>query len=128
MKDWSLTDRLLALALLWIVLGGQLPGCPTLSPSVQATAATYVYEKDDGSVPPPVLAALNRLNRERKLAATAFEDDTLDGQGQVPDQYQVPLAAAQEAGLPALVVTGGDKVLNVVKDPKTEEAVMEAVP
>jgi hypothetical protein len=60
------------------------------------------------------------------VVATVFEDDTRDGSGEVPDQYKVPLAAAQQAGLPALVVTAGDKVLKVAKDPKTEAEVMEA--
>jgi hypothetical protein len=97
------------------------------SPTEPATSATYVYEKDSTSIPAEVLAGLNRLNREKKLIATPFEEDTLDGAGQTPDQYKVPLAAAQSAGLPALVVTSGEKVLAVVKDPKTEAQVMEAV-
>lgn len=100
---------------------------PVEPPTDKATAATYVYEKDDTAVPPPVLAGLNRLNREKKLLATLFEDDTTDGTGEIPEQYKVSLAAARQAGLPALVMTAGDKVLRVVKAPKTEQAVMEAL-
>lgn len=105
--------------------GGPGPG-PTPVPS-EATAATYIYEKDNTAIPAPVSAALNRLNRERKIVATSFEEDTLDGSGQVPDQYEVPLVAARAAGLPALVVTAGSNVLRVVKDPRTEQQVFEAI-
>lgn len=95
--------------------------------TVKATAATYVYEKDSGGVPSHVLTGLNRLNREKKIVATLYEDDTPDGSGEVPEQYKVPLKAAQDAGLPALVVTAGNVVLKVVKAPKTEAELMEAV-
>jgi len=103
-------------------------GCDSVpfAPSQGVTQATYVYEKDDTAVPGAVQFALNRLNRERKIVATLFEDDTTDGMGEVPDQYKVALKAAQDAGLPALVVQAGDKVVRVVKDPKTEAEVMEA--
>jgi hypothetical protein len=125
----NLFDRLSWLALivggLMLLNGGKLP-VPTVSPQ-KATAVTYVYEKDVTAVPVPVLVAINRLNREKKVVASHFEEDTTDGDEQVPDQYKVPLKAAQDAGLPALVVTAGEKVLKVVKDPKTEQQVMEAV-
>lgn len=104
------------------------PPDPKPAPVEKATAATFVYEKDQHALPPPVLAALNRLNRERGIVATVLEADTKDGTGEVPEQYKVPLAAAKEAGLPALVVTGLKGVIRVVKDPKTEQAVMDAVP
>lgn len=100
----------------------------TITPIATPTAATYVYEKDDGPVPAPVQAGINRLNREKKVIASVFEDDTKDGASDVPDQYKVPLAAAQKAGLPALIVTAGAVVVKVVKEPKTEQAVFEAVP
>lgn len=105
-----------------------LPSIPWLPVLTKATAATYVYEKDQHAIPAPVLAALDKLNRDRKITATIFEQDTKDGTGETPEQYKVPLAAALEAGLPSLVVTGGSKVLRVVKNPQTEAAVLEAVP
>lgn len=107
------------------VPGGQLPAPPSVT---RATAATFVYEKDLHVVPPPVLAALNKLNRERDIIATVFEKDTTDGTGEVPEQYKVALDAAAKAGLPALVVLNGKEVLRVVRDPKTEQSVLEAVP
>lgn len=129
----SLDDLKAPLAKIVEELGPKAPGPntpgPTLpGPADPATAAVYVYEKDRGTPPPPVLAALDRINRERKIRATTFEQDTVDGEGEVPDQYQAPLIAAQETGLPALVVMAGNKVLKVVKAPQSEQQVMEAIP
>lgn len=118
-------------AILWVVLIALLlfgKNSPVISPAEKATAATYVYEKGDFAVPNPVKAALDKLNRERKIVATMFEDDTTDGDENVPEQYKVPLAAAKEAGLPSLVAHSGSKVLKVTKDPKTEEDVYKGVP
>lgn len=97
-------------------------------PTTKVTAATFVYEKDQHEVPKPVLAALNRLNREKKIFATILEADTTDGTGQVPAKYVTALAAAKKAGLPCLIVTAGDKVLVTVPNPKTEADVLKAVP
>ncbi len=121
------------IGLFWFVSGGvafpgwtipSLPGIPRLSPAV--TAATYVYEKDEGGIPNEVQTGLDRLNREKKILATPFEQDTKDGAGEVPDRYKVPLEAAKKVGLPSLVATAGAKVVRVVKNPTTEAAVMEA--
>lgn len=96
-------------------------------PNKKPTAVTYVYEKDQGPIPRPVQAALNKLHSEASgVVASLFEDDSTTGTGGVPKQYQVPLRAAREAGLPALVVTSGEVVLKVVKAPKTEAEVLEA--
>jgi len=88
---------------------------------------TYIYEKDQGGVPSPVSVALDKLNR-KGILSTTFEEDTVDGQGEVPEQYKVPLKAAQEAGLPAVVATAGDKVLRVDKAPKSEAEILELAP
>lgn len=96
--------------------------------SGSATAAVYVYEKDAGGVPPFVAVAVNRLNRERKVVATLLEDDTTDGDGDVPEQYRSALDAARKAGLPAVVALAGRTVLRVTPRPGSEAAVMEAVP
>lgn len=111
-----------------LLLGVRLPSLPNVSwpTTTKATAATYVYEKDDHAIPSAVSAALNTLNRQGILATT-FEVDTTDGTGDVPDQYKAALAAAKDAGLPTLIVTAGDKVLRVVKNPKSEAEVIGAV-
>lgn len=94
--------------------------------STKATAATYIYEKDQGGIPAPVAAALDKLNRRTpKVLATTFERNTVDGSGEVPEQYRIALDAAKE--LPSLVVQAGEKVLAVVKNPKTEADVLGAV-
>ncbi len=105
----------------------RVEGC-RVDTSGSATAAVYVYEKDDGAVPPFVTVAINKLNRERKVVATLLEADTTDGTGDVPDQYRQALEAARKAGLPAVVALAGQTVLRVTPAPATEAAVMEAVP
>lgn len=101
---------------------------PVIPPTTEPMAVTYVYEKDDGPIPPAVLSGLNRLNREKKIVATLFEDDSTDGDDDVPDQYKTALRAAKELGLPALIVTAGDRVLWQLKSPQTEEQVIRSVP
>jgi hypothetical protein len=113
-----------------VVVGGAPPVVepdkPAPDPTTKATAVVYVYEKDDGGVPSAVLAGLNRVNREQKIRATLFEDDSTDGTGEIPEQYKTPRAEALKVGLPALVVMAGYAVLRVVKAPTTEAAVVEA--
>jgi hypothetical protein len=103
------------------------PTTPTVDPTTKATAATYVYEKDTTAIPAAVMAGLNRLNREKKIIATVFEQDTTDGTDQVPEQYKAAVAEAKKAGLPCLVVMAGANVLAIVKAPTTVEQVWEAV-
>ena len=103
----------------------ELPPAPT--PTTKATAATYVYDVRSSSIPPAVLAGLNRLNREKKILATLYEDNANSGSGEVPAQYKLAYEAAKAAGLPPLIVTDGKSVLKVVKDPKTVEQIMESI-
>lgn len=118
MERLSTTQKLLILAVAWLFLGGGL--------GVDVTAVSFVYDDKKHVIPPPVASALSKLN-EQGIVATVDEVDTVDGAGQVPDQYKVSRPAAVKAGLPALVVMGGEKVLKVVPSPKTEEAVLGAV-
>lgn len=91
------------------------------------TQITYVYEKDLSAVPRPVSLALQKLNAaDSSVFATEFEEDTVSGNGQTPTQYVIALKAAQQAGLPALVVQAGTTVLRVVKAPTTEKEVLDA--
>jgi hypothetical protein len=121
----DLIDLLVVCCLLLLAFG-RFEGCALPAIGQKATAATYTLDDKQHSVPPPVSAALNKLNRQGILA-TVDEVDTTDGSSDVPDQYKVSRPAAIAAGLPALVVMSGEKVLRTVKDPRTEEAVMEAV-
>lgn len=111
---------LLIVAYLLIGGGGDNP----LSPS-KPTAATYFYEKDSGGIPPAVGEGISKLN-EQGIRATTFEEDTTNANQQIPKQYAVSLPAAREAGLPALVVMAGEKVVRTVKAPTTVEQVIEA--
>lgn len=110
----------------WHLSGGALPNIIAPAPTVKVTSVTFVYEKDDHAIPPPVLAALNQLNRRGIVAAT-FDDDVVDGTGEVPDQFKVALEESRKQGLPLLVVQAGGDVVRVVKSPTTEQQVLEAV-
>jgi len=115
------------LALLVGLLVFRFGGCelPTTITTSQVTAVTFTYDDKKHFVPPPVAAALDKLNRAG-IEADLDEVDTSNPSGTVPKQFAVSRPAAIAAGLPSLVVLAGDKVLRVVKDPKTEEAVIEA--
>jgi hypothetical protein len=122
------THPLVALAVLalagWLILGdGQGCSLPIISPA-KVTAVTYVHD-EKAAIPSPVLAALAELNT-KGIVATAFPDDTTDGDNQVPDQYRVTLPAAKAVGIPSLVVQAGDKVLRTIKSPTAKAAVLEA--
>lgn len=111
----------------WHLTGGKLPDVIAPTPTVKVSAVTFVYEKDEHNIPSPVLAALNQLNR-RGIVATTFDDDVVDGTGEVPAQYKIALEESRKSGLPVLVVQAGETVVKVVKAPKTEAEVLEAVP
>ena len=105
----------------------QWPGVVVATPEI-ATAAVYVYEKDESAIPVGVTVGLNRLNRERGIVATLLEADPDDGTGDVPEQYREALAAATASGLPALVVLSGTTVLSVTPAPVDADAILRAVP
>jgi hypothetical protein len=114
-----------------VLLAGPLPTIPWTVPIVTppvATAAVYVYEKDQTAVPTGVVVALNRLNRDRGIVATLLEADTVDGTGEIPDQYRPALAAAKDAGLPSLVVLSGSTVLSATPAPADPDEIARAVP
>ena len=123
-KQIDFVGLLLIGAALWLALGGG--GLPFTVPGLsKPTDAVYVYEKNSGGVPPAVTSGLSKLN-EQGIMATTHEVDTKDATEQIPDQYKHAVPAAKSAGLPALVVSAGEKVLRTVKAPTTEEAVLEA--
>lgn len=117
---------LIAIGLLvWWLSQQPTPGTPS-SPEVKVTEVHLIYEKDDSAIPSAVAGAITKLNR-LGIDANMWDDDVVDGTGEIPDNHKVPLDEAKKVGLPALVVMAGDKVHKVVKDPKTEESVLDAV-
>lgn len=123
---------LLIIGILLIVLGllkfdfgivFDIPNKPTV-----VTAAVYVYEKDDGPIPTGVYTGIEKLNREKNILASLFEDDTVDGTGEVPEQYKPALDAARTKSIPALVVLSGTNIVTIVEKPQTEAEVLEAIP
>lgn len=96
-----------------------------VEPSTKATAATYFILKGT-PLNQEIVYALDKLNAQG-IRATLALDNTKDGTGDIPDQYKVSLPAARQAGLPALVVMAGEKVMRVVKSPKNEADVIGAI-
>jgi hypothetical protein len=99
-------------------------GGSIVAPS-KVTAAVYVFEQRDGGIQSELRGALDKLNRA-SITATEFDVSGTDGKGELPDQYKTAVPAAKEHGLPSFVVLAGDKVLNVVKAPKTEAEMLTA--
>jgi hypothetical protein len=127
---------ILIVAVAFLLFQGK--GCPQLPipqpqppdppvPVVVIDRVTYVYEKDQGPVPPGVSAGLLALNADkaRKILASEIDDDVRDADGQIPDQYAVALAKAAEVGTPVLVVQAGTTVVRTTK-PTTLQEVLEA--
>ena len=110
--------------LLLLLAGSYQPGPATIG----VDRVTYVYEKDEGAVPPPIQYALGELNK-LKIVATAFEIDSTTGLDSVPAQDRIAVEAAKkpEAGLPCLVVQAGDKVTTIIKSPTTVKQIADAV-
>lgn len=96
----------------------KLPVPISIPSTTKATACVYVYEKDAGPIHPSILAALDKINRDKNIPATLFEQDTKDGTGETPEQYRPALEAAKKATLPAFVVLSGTTVTSTVSAPK----------
>lgn len=108
----------------WLIFGdGQGCSLPLIAPA-KIDRVTYVHD-EKAVIPSPVLAALAELNT-KGIIATAFPEDTTDGDGETPEQYKITLPAARTSGIPSLVVQAGDKVVRTVKGPTTKQQVLEA--
>jgi len=93
----------------------------------QIDQAIYLYEKDDGPIPPGVMAALSKANEESEgeIIAVPFEEDQRDGDGDVPERYAVAYKAGMQFKRPCLVLVSGKatKVVTV----ETYDDVMRAI-
>lgn len=93
-----------------------------VAPVLKVTAATYHFDEQAGGVPSAVTKGIGKLN-DLGIVATTYPSANVPV---TPTQYEVSLPAARAAGLPAFVVMAGDKVVRVVKAPKTEAEILEA--
>lgn len=128
MKDWTTLDRLLVLALLVLLLGPKLPGCPAgpSSPSL----IVMLHEEDHGPLPPYALGAANELTAAGK-EVRPVDDDLVTGLDEVPTWLKPALEpgraimGSDQKG-DALILLAGDRVLKAIKLPTTKEAILEA--
>lgn len=107
----------------------QTPVSPT-NPS-RVTRVTYLFEKDNNPVPAAVLKGLISLNGTDANAASYvfasyFEIDGTAGDGDVPTQYKKAVEVGKDS-IPCLVVENKDGTTKVIKNPKTEADVLNAV-
>lgn len=84
-----------------------------------------VYESSNSIPAPYVTGALNKLTAAG-LQARVFDKDVVTGGGEVPRQIKEAITAANDNGLPALVVLSNGKVISVQDLPKTEQQIVEA--
>lgn len=90
------------------------------APTDKPAAVAYVIERGTPQVP-AISAAIDKLNMSGILATLVFASST-DGTGNTAVQYKAAIAAAKEAGLPAMVVSDKEyKVLKTVKSPKEKD-------
>ena len=106
-----------------------VPDVPMPKPDTtdKVDRVTVVFEKDKGAVSLPVAKALTLLNRQG-VFATEFEVDTVDGDNETPQQYQIAKEAAEREGLPAAVFQVGSKVVKTIRlsESTTTEEITEA--
>jgi hypothetical protein len=122
------------LLLLLLILGlvfllPRIAPTPIDQPTTETiTRLTYVYEIRDGGVPPALLAALSAAELSRdSVRVSVFEEDSTDGAGQVPEQFQRAKAAADEYGKPCLVAESAARVVRVRRNPTGPEDVRYAL-
>jgi len=94
------------------------------SGSVQSPdRAVVVYESEGYTVPPFVQSVL----RDSGIDSIVIDQDIVTGDGKTPESVAAAIAAAQENGLPAIVLLNGLKVLTVFDVPATAEQLQEAI-
>ena len=94
------------------------------SSSVQSPdRAVVVYESEGYTVPPFVQSVL----RDSGIDSIVIDQDIVTGDGKTPESVAAAIAAAQENGLPAIVLLNGLKVLTVFDVPATAEQLQEAI-
>lgn len=84
-----------------------------------------VYESSDNIPEPYVTGALNKLSAEG-IQVRVFDKDIVNGNQEIPSQVKEAIKAANNNGLPALVILSEGKVIKVQDLPKTESEIIEA--
>ena len=117
---------IVVLLLAWLAYRDVIP-VPGVPSSNKIDRVTYVYEKDEGGVPPGVASALMQLNT-MGIIATDHDKDTVNGEGNTPAQYVIAMNETKTTGIPVLVFQAGQKVAKTIKptvDPNNAEANMK---
>ena len=117
---------LVALVAIWFVKSDQVTPPPTPVAPAKADLVAVVYESEDTALASYVIGAGEQM-KEAGLAVRYIDDDVRNGVGGQPIELQRAILAGRANGLPALVVLGGGKVLNVMNLPASREAIIEAV-
>tara|TARA_R100000388_G_C7215618_1_gene146001 strand:- start:77 stop:421 length:345 start_codon:yes stop_codon:yes gene_type:complete len=110
-SDWLLTILILAL----VFGGGKVLTDPTL--------AVVVYESSEDQPEPYVIGGLQQLDIESRI----IDQHVVTGDGFTPSYLKPAIEAAQQNGLPAMVVLSRLKVLTVVDLPSTAEGIIDVV-
>mgnify|MGYP003141365872 CR=1 FL=1 len=87
------------------------------------TLAVVVYESSEDQPEPYVIGGLQQLDIESRI----IDQDVVTGDGSTPGYLKDAIAAAQENGLPALVVMSRLKVLTVVDLPDSAKGIVDVV-
>lgn len=100
-------------------------GWPSLVAPVVRDALVVIVHDESIGLPDYAEHAINQLRAAgRQVRLTGLNPQT--GLGTVPKEIAPALAPGKAAGVPALVLLQGDKVLKVIKLPATTEAILEA--
>lgn len=129
----SLTDKLLILAIAWLLLGGKLPNVVT-PVTTKPPLIVMLHEAAHGMLPPYALGAANELSAAGREVRTP-DDDEITGLGE-PPAWLKPAIAPGRALMggntdeqqidDALILLDGDRVVKAVKLPATKAEILEA--
>ena len=87
------------------------------------TLAVVVYESSEDQPEPYVIGGLQQLDIESRI----IDQHVVTGDGLTPSYLQPAIAAAQENGLPAMVVLSRLKVLTAVDLPGSSKEIVDVV-
>lgn len=131
MSDLTTSQRLIILAIVWLLLSGG----GGVGPSNSKPLVVMLHESLHGNLPPYALGAAHDLEADG-YEVRPVDDDLTDGTGEIPPWLKPALEPGRkimggntdgEQKDDALILLNGQRVVKAIKLPSTREAIVGAV-